>query len=210
MIWEFHGGSMVKTLCFHCWGLGLISSWGTKIPQAVLCARVSKHVCASCLVTSNSLQPRGLQPARLLCPWNFPGKNTGVVAISSSRGFSWPRGQTHISCIGRQILYYCTTWESPQAIYYGQKHKRKKKILWSTGGLFNTGTSICGRVRTECHIIPLRTFLFSIKKNFIFIIIIFWLCLVTCGILVPRPGIEPMPLTTGLPGNSLELLKIFI
>ena len=29
-------------------------------------------------VTSNSLQPWGLQPARLLCPWDAPGKNTGV------------------------------------------------------------------------------------------------------------------------------------
>ena len=29
-------------------------------------------------VTSDSLQPYGLQPARLLCPWSFPGKNTGV------------------------------------------------------------------------------------------------------------------------------------
>ena len=27
---------------------------------------------------SNSLRPYGLQPTRLLCPWNFPGKNTGV------------------------------------------------------------------------------------------------------------------------------------
>ena len=27
---------------------------------------------------SNSLQPHGLEPARLLCPWNSPGKNTGV------------------------------------------------------------------------------------------------------------------------------------
>ena len=24
------------------------------------------------------LRPHGLQPMRLLCPWNFPGKNTGV------------------------------------------------------------------------------------------------------------------------------------
>ena len=29
-------------------------------------------------VVSNSLQPHGLQPARLHCPWNFPGKNTEV------------------------------------------------------------------------------------------------------------------------------------
>ena len=27
---------------------------------------------------SNSLQPHGLQPTRLLCPWDFPGKNTEV------------------------------------------------------------------------------------------------------------------------------------
>ena len=26
----------------------------------------------------NPLRPRGLQPARLLCPWGSPGKNTGV------------------------------------------------------------------------------------------------------------------------------------
>ena len=29
-------------------------------------------------VVSDSLWPHGLRPARLLCPWNFPGKNTGV------------------------------------------------------------------------------------------------------------------------------------
>ena len=27
---------------------------------------------------SDSLRPSGLQPARLLCPWDSPGKNTGV------------------------------------------------------------------------------------------------------------------------------------
>ena len=29
-------------------------------------------------VVSDSLQPHGLYPARFLCPWDFPGKNTGV------------------------------------------------------------------------------------------------------------------------------------
>ena len=29
-------------------------------------------------VVSNTLWPHGLWPSRLLCPWNFPGKNTGV------------------------------------------------------------------------------------------------------------------------------------
>ena len=30
------------------------------------------------MVQKHSVQPNGLQPARLLCPWNSPGKNTGV------------------------------------------------------------------------------------------------------------------------------------
>ena len=29
-------------------------------------------------VVSDSLWPHGLQPARLLCPWDSSGKNTGV------------------------------------------------------------------------------------------------------------------------------------
>ena len=34
-------------------------------------------MCA-CPVVSNSLRSHGLQPTRLLCPWNFTGKITGV------------------------------------------------------------------------------------------------------------------------------------
>ena len=32
----------------------------------------------TCSVKSNSLWPHGLQPARILCPLDFPGKNTGA------------------------------------------------------------------------------------------------------------------------------------
>ena len=33
-----------------------------------------------------SVRPYGLQPARLLCPWNSPGKNTGVGCHSLLQG----------------------------------------------------------------------------------------------------------------------------
>ena len=33
----------------------------------------------TCSVVSSSLRPYGLKAARLLCPWDYPGKNTGVV-----------------------------------------------------------------------------------------------------------------------------------
>ena len=39
---------------------------------------IKKAVCVLCSVVSDSLWPHGLQPTRLLCPWNVPGKNTGV------------------------------------------------------------------------------------------------------------------------------------
>ena len=32
----------------------------------------------SCSIVSDSSRPHGLQPTRLLRPWDFPGKNTGV------------------------------------------------------------------------------------------------------------------------------------
>ena len=44
----------------------------------------------SCSIVSDSLRPHGLKPARLLCPWDSPGKKTSVVAIPFSRGSSPP------------------------------------------------------------------------------------------------------------------------
>ena len=45
-------------------------------------------------VMSDSLQLHGLQSARFLCPWNSPGKNTGVSRHFLRRGSSRPRDQT--------------------------------------------------------------------------------------------------------------------
>ena len=39
---------------------------------------VSKSESVSHSVMPDSLRPHGLQPTRLLCPWDFPGKDTGV------------------------------------------------------------------------------------------------------------------------------------
>ena len=64
---------------------------------------------------SDSLRPHGLEPAKLLCPWDFPGRNMGWVAISFSRGSSW--SQTWFSCgscIRRQILSNWATFSSFQ------------------------------------------------------------------------------------------------
>ena len=45
-----------------------------------VCMYTHTHICCCMVasVTSDSLQSYGLQPTRLLCPWNSAGKNTGV------------------------------------------------------------------------------------------------------------------------------------
>ena len=50
-------------------------------------------------VVSNSLRLHGLQPTRLHHPWNFPGKSTGWVAISFSRGSSRPPERENVDFV---------------------------------------------------------------------------------------------------------------
>ena len=40
--------------------------------------KLTSAVCSVVSVMSDSLQPHGQQPTRLLCPWDSLGKNTGV------------------------------------------------------------------------------------------------------------------------------------
>ena len=43
---------------------------------------------------------------------DFLGNSTGMGCIPFSRGYCWPRNRTHISCIGRQIVYHWATREA--------------------------------------------------------------------------------------------------
>ena len=61
---------------------------------------------------SDSLQPHGLQGARLLCSWDFPARILGRIALSLFRGSSQTRDQTRGSCFGRWVLYHGATWEA--------------------------------------------------------------------------------------------------
>ena len=54
---------------------------------------------------SNSLQSYGLQPTRLLCPWDSPSKNIGVGCHTLLQGI-FPTPVSYISCIGRSVLYH--------------------------------------------------------------------------------------------------------
>ena len=63
---------------------------------------------------SDSLQPYGLGPTRLLCPWDSSGKNTGMVAMPSSGDFP-NSGIEHLSvtalALADEFFTTRTTWE---------------------------------------------------------------------------------------------------
>ena len=72
----------------------------------------------SCL----TLQPNGLQPARLLCPWDSPGKNTGVGGHALLRGSYRPRDWAHVSCVPCMAGGFSTTsatWEARAFVLRG-------------------------------------------------------------------------------------------
>ena len=51
-----------------------------------MCVCVCVCVCVNCSVISDSLQPHGWYPTRLLCTCDSPGKNTGVGCHSLLQG----------------------------------------------------------------------------------------------------------------------------
>ena len=105
-------------------------------------------------VMPNSLQPYGLQPPRLFCPWNSPGKNTGVDSHSLLQGVFLTQRSNPGLLHCRQILYHLShhssilknKWnhamyriESQNIRYssfhsidlhYSQRIKETEKILW--------------------------------------------------------------------------------
>ena len=63
----------------------------TCITMVFLNVCVCVCVCALSVI-SDSLQPHGLQPTKLLCPWNFPGKNTAVYCKFLLQGIFQTQG----------------------------------------------------------------------------------------------------------------------
>ena len=66
-------------------------------------------VCAGCSIVSDSLQP-----ARILCPWNSPGKNIGVGCHSLLQGIFRTQGSNLGLLHCRQILYHLSHQGSPE------------------------------------------------------------------------------------------------
>ena len=84
-------------------------------------------------VVSDSLQSHGLWPARLLRPWDFPGKNTGM-------GFHFLLQGIFLTQRSNPGLPHCwqTLPSEPRGKLVGKKEKQTNKknsftiLLWST------------------------------------------------------------------------------
>ena len=79
-------------------------------------------VCVSRSVMFNSLWPCGLKPTRLLHPWDFPGKNTGVGCHFLLQGIFLTQGSNPSLLQCKQIIYWLSPWRSPLLMkVHGQK-----------------------------------------------------------------------------------------
>ena len=71
---------------------------------------------------STQLPPTLCDPMNCSCPGSaVHGVSQARIlewaAISSSRGSSWPRDRTCVSCIGRQILYHWAAWDGIPSVH---------------------------------------------------------------------------------------------
>ena len=86
----------------HCWLLQLVST----VPCAIQYVLLPVLYTCLCSVVSDFLWPRGLGPTRLLCPWDFPVKNTGVSCHFLLQGIFPTQGSNLHLLHCKQLLYH--------------------------------------------------------------------------------------------------------
>ena len=87
----------------------------TKVTNSPVCLCVCVCVCVSSSVVSVSVN-HCLEAARLLCPWNSPGKNTGVDYHSLLQRI-FPTQELNLGLLHcRQILYRLSYERSPLVV----------------------------------------------------------------------------------------------
>ena len=116
-----------RSMTFHPLGAGpnqLPRRRTTHLPQA--CA-----VLGSVAVVSDSATP-WLQPARLLCPWDCPGKNTGVGCHFLLQGILPNQGLIPGILHCKRILYQLTYQGSPRSSLITYKGLAQAPLLHDT------------------------------------------------------------------------------
>ena len=139
------------------WEAGKLSCHqDTRSPWDAVGSRQRVYAVLSHSVVSNPLQPRGLQPTRLLCPWDSPGKNAGVGCHFLLQGTFLTQGSNP------SVLHWQAD-SSPQS-HQGSPYLHKLLLLFNEqpGFLF---FSLC---INHTHIHCWRT-----SEHFVFLFILF-------------------------------------
>ena len=136
---KYFGISIIMSSTESVFSEQMIGEWTLKCPE---CSTVIQHLLKIMeritvlfywksesvrnSVMSNSLWHRGLEPTRLLCPWNSPGKNTGVgchflfQGIFLTQGWNlrllwllhWQANSLPLSHLGSYSIYSSSTFKS--------------------------------------------------------------------------------------------------
>ena len=75
--------------------------------------QILPYLCV-CSVMSDSLWPHGLQPTRLLCPWDHPSKNTGVSCHFLLQRIFPTQGSNWCLLYCTRLLLWLSHWGSPR------------------------------------------------------------------------------------------------
>ena len=100
---------------------------------------------------SDSLRPCELSPTRLLCPWDFPDRNTGVDCHFLLQRIFPTLDQTHVSCVGKWILYRRATGKPGSASGWFKTKIQTCCLQWlrrSNALLFSAGSVLSFKMHT--------------------------------------------------------------
>ena len=128
-------------------------NWQDKCWQEYRLTETLKYWLPVCVfnrsVVSNSLRPHGLQPAKLLCPWDSPGKNTGVGSHFLLQGI-FPTQGSNLSFL--HLLHW-------QANSLPQRHRKAPNTDYETIRLFLKNSYQCLK-KLNIHLSKDSVFLF--------------------------------------------------
>ena len=119
---------------FKVWLLWKIGKkWmNTGLAISSVCLKSIMEAKWSCSVMSNSLQPHGLYPTRLLHPWDFPGKSTGVGCHFLLQGIFPTQGLNPGLPHCRQTFYHLSHQRSQiwRRWYFSSGWKKDRSSEW--------------------------------------------------------------------------------
>ena len=135
------------------------------------------HTHSVTLVVSDSLQPYGLEPSKLLCPWDSPGKHTGVGCHALLRGFLLTQGlNPHPLCLLHcmWLLYHWATGEATLAASFSWiltkttlAHPRIHYIYYKVHEIYLAHPLFMFMAITNISYFPQRRFLLPIPPSVI-------------------------------------------